>query len=543
MRPPLVKYCIELYEKLKTQGNGFANIWDEVDKYFRSSRKNRSFNELEPYAGKSSDPRIFQSEGAHCWDILTSGLYSYMLPEKSWFFQVQYDGDSAGGINFKKQESENTRILHREIEKTNFREEAHKAIREVGLYGTLAMLMVEGKKEKDPKFSFKTYPIRTILFTRDYFTNELSTVIRKFTLTPEQAKNEFGEENLAPKVQKQIGRVRESQTTTNYIHFVGKSKDLKSYTDSNINTSLEFVSIYIDLDNKYIVESSQGFNEMPYIIAPFMQQDDEAFGRSYATEHLPEIKMLNAMMRTLIFGSEMAAKPPLLVPPNSNFEAMKISPGAMLPKDPGGDEPKFLEIRNNVALNLDLVSYQRNLIRDIFKVSLFKRLTDKKYLTAYQASEIAGEGLDLLAPIVNNLQQMFLRPIIRRAHRMLQDKEVIEVPVDSFKIEYLGKLAFAVKSLENQSAMQILQAAAMTAQFDPDSISVLNGENILRDFSYNTGAPTSWIKTEKEYQNIIAKKREQEAAAQMPQQAKDIGSAVAGLGKNVEPNSVLGALM
>lgn len=542
MQEPLQKYCIELYEKLKTQGKDFACMWDEVDKYFRSSRKNLGWDNVAPKAGKRSNPLVFQAEASYCWDILSSGLYSYMIPEKSWFFQLQYD--SEGSINFKKQESENTRIAHKELEKTNFREEIYKAIREVSLYGNAAMLMKEGKDGSKGLFTFKTYPIRTILFLRDYSTNELNTVIRQFTLTPEQAKVEFGEENLSDKVKKRLGSVKDSQIVTNYIHVVMRSDDVKSYTEGKKTTNLKFSSVYIDIDNKHTVENKSGYNEMPYIIAPFIQQDDEAYGRSYATEYLPEIKMLNSMMRTLMFGSEMAANPPLLVPPQSAYDAMRIAPGVMLPKDPGGDEPKFLEIRNNPALNLELVSYQRQLIRDMFRVSLFKRLTDKKYLTAYQASEIADEGLDMLAPTVNNLQQMLIKPIIRRAHRILKDKGLIDVPSEQeINIEYLGKLAFAVKSLENQSAHQILQAAAMVAQYDQNSVAILNGEKILRDYSYNTGAPTSWIKTEKEYKAVLQAKQEAEQQQQMPQQAKDIGSAVAGLGKNIEPNSILGSIM
>ena len=133
----------------------------------------------------------------------------------------------------------------------------------------------------------------------------------------------------------------------------------------------------------------------------------------------------------------------------------------------------------------------------MFRVTLF-RLTDKKYLTAYQASEIAGEGLDLLAPIVNNLQQMMIRPIIQSAHKILRERDIIEVPEGSeMSIEYLGKLAFAVKSLENQSAVDLLQAAALTAQFAPESIDVINGDQLLSDYIYNTGAPPRWVRKPK----------------------------------------------
>ena len=73
--------------------------------------------------------QIFAAEAAYCWDVFQAGLYSYMIPEKSYFFQVKYD--EHGGRNNKDLENENTRILHYELEKTNFREEIYKAIRDV----------------------------------------------------------------------------------------------------------------------------------------------------------------------------------------------------------------------------------------------------------------------------------------------------------------------------------------------------------------------------------------------------------------------------
>lgn len=538
----LSKYCLDLYENLRTKSNSFSIIWDEVDRYFRPSRKSQTADQFIPEQANRPDGQIFAAEAAYCWDVLSSGLYSYMIPEKSYFFQVKYD--EHGGRNNKELENENTRILHYEIEKTNFREEIYKAIRDVALYGTNSMIM-EQLKEDGRFFTFKAFPIRNIYGLRDYKSNDLTTVIRAFPLTPDQAANEFGVEKLSEKVSNKVGNVRYAQDTNTYIHLVCKSDYLIKYADtSGVKlTKQRYASIYIDVDNKAIVGADGGFDNMPYIIAPFIQQDYEMYGRSYATEYLPEVKMLNSMMRTLIFGSEMASNPPL-IDPSGGYEQFNIKPGIILPVNPGGERPEFLEIRANPALNLDLVSYQRNLLREMFRVTLFKRLTDKKYLTAYQASEIAGEGLDLLAPIVNNLQQMMVRPIIQRAHKILRERGIIEVPEGSeMSIEYLGKLAFAVKSLENQSAVDLLQAAALTAQFAPESIDVINGDQLLSDYIYNTGAPPRWVRKPKEVQRKREERAQAEANARASEDAKNLGNTVANLGKNIEPNSVMGGFM
>ena len=142
-------------------------------------------------------------------------------------------------------------------------------------------MIMEQLKEDGRFFTFKAFPIRNIYGLRDYKSNDLTTVIRAFPLTPDQAATEFGVENLSEKVSNKVGNVRYAQDTNTYIHLVCKSDYLKKYADTSGMklTSQKYSSIYIDVDNKAIVGADGGFDNMPYIIAPFIQQDYEMYGR------------------------------------------------------------------------------------------------------------------------------------------------------------------------------------------------------------------------------------------------------------------------
>jgi hypothetical protein len=467
-----------------------------------------------------------------------------MLPDKSYFFNLKYGLDT-NDTSIKRLERENGNKIHFYLEQTNFREEVYKAIRDCCGYGTSAMFMEFRSDKKPERFIFKTFPISSIFPLRDYKTGELVTVIRNFELSPDEAAKLFGKEKLAMQVRNKVGLPAYINDKSEYLHIV-TSNDLLEYANIDgvkLHQIHKFKSIYIDREHSHIISADGGFEAMPYIVPMYLQLDYSQYGTSDALEFLAETRMFNKILQVSIYGLEMLSNPPLLDPTGS-FKNKQIKPGAILQSMPNMDKPEFLEIKTNANVILELISYQRQVLRQMMKIDLFQRLTDKKYLTAYQASEIAGEGLDMLSPIVNNLQQMLVRPIIEKAHYYLAKSDIIDVPEDKdMTIEYLGKLAFAVKGLENRSAVELVNAAGMVAQFNPEAIDVINWDKLIKDFSYNTGAPTSWILND----NKITEKRnaraQQEAIARTSEDAKNIGSAVANLGKGIDPSSLLGGMM
>ena len=536
MANKLLKYCNTLYDSLTDEARKFSPRWKEFERFYRP------VNSIDGKVNETSNG-VYTAEASYCWGMLANGLYSYMIPDKSYFFSLKYGLED--NTQLRRLESENSKKIHFYLEQTNFREEVYKAIRDCSGYGTSSMFM-EFKREKGlSRFIFKTFPIDSIFPLRDYKTGELTTVIRKFELSPDDAANLFGVDSLAAQVKNKVGLPAYINTKSEYLHIV-TSDEIATYADIDgfkLHPMHKFKSIYIDKSHNHIVSSDGGFETMPYIVPMYLQLDYSQYGTSDALEFLAETRMFNTILRICMYNLEMISNPPLLDPMGS-FENKQVRPGAILTTLPNSDKPEFLKVDANPNAILELISYQRQVLRQMMKVDLFQRLSDKKYLTAYQASEIAGEGLDMLSPIVNNLQQMLLRPIIEKAHHYLVKSELIEKPnIDEMTIEYLGKLAFAVKSLENRSAVELVNAAGMVAQFNPEAIDVINWDKLIKDFSYNTGAPTSWILND----NKITEKRnaraQQEAIARTSEDAKNIGSAVANLGKGIDPNSILGGLM
>jgi hypothetical protein len=78
-------------------------------------------------------------------------------------------------------------------------------------------------------------------------------------------------------------------------------------------TMLPVASVYIDEKEKHVLAEG-GFDEMPYMVSRWSKTVGEVFGRSPAMTALPDIKMLQEIMKTTIKAAQKIVDPPLLVP-------------------------------------------------------------------------------------------------------------------------------------------------------------------------------------------------------------------------------------
>lgn len=140
---------------------------------------------------------------------------------------------------------------------------------------------------------------------------------------------------------------------------------------------------------------------MPYCIARYYKSPGETYGRGPGMTALPDMKVLNEMNKETLIGAQLANRPPVLVADDGALDAFSLVPGSINSGAVSAQGNPLAVPFNTGAqpqLGLEMMDQKRQLINDIFLVTLFQILVQNPNMTATEAMLRAQEKGQLLAP-------------------------------------------------------------------------------------------------------------------------------------------------
>ena len=118
-----------------------------------------------------------------------------------------------------------------------------------------------------------------------------------------------------------------------------------------------------------------------------------------------------------------------------------------------------------------------------------------------------------------------------------------EVPQElvgqEYDIEYISKLALALKILEVQAYSKGMEVVSPLAEVKPDVLDNYETDEIARGIPERLGWPVEWLKDKEERDKIREERAEMEQAMQAAAMATEAAKAAPGISKEVEEGSVL----
>jgi hypothetical protein len=344
----------------------------------------------------------------------------------------------------------------------------------------------------------------------------VDTVFRSFKMPLRQIVQRWGEDSLSQR-QKRSWEKKEFDKEFDILHCVYPREDyVKGKKARNM---LPVASIYLDEKEKHILDEG-GFDEMPYMVSRWAKATGEIFGRSPAMSALPDIKMLQEMMKTTIKAAQKIVDPPLLVPDDGVLGPVRTIPGGLnYYRASSGARITPLLTGGNIPISFEMMEDVRNRIRMTFYLDQLQ-FQGSPQMTATEVIERTERTLRLLGPTLGRLQSEFLGPMIDRIFGVLSRSKRLPPAPESLegaelKIEYVSPLARAQRQSETQGIMRTLELAGPVAQFDPDTIRAIKGVDMLRYIANLNGVPPKLMETD---DNIQAEKQaEAEAMAQQQQ--------------------------
>lgn len=369
------------------------------------------------------------------------------------------------------------------------------------------------------------YPLQEIYFEENY-QGIIDMVHRKFTLTARQAVQQFGKDVLPENIQRASERTPLERYE--FIHRVSPNENIRYVEGEPVPgpDGMPWASLYISISGKKVVRKS-GYHTMPYCIARYYKSPGETYGRGPGMTALPDIKVLNEMNKETLIGAQLANRPPVLVADDGVLDAFSLVPGSINPGGVNGQgNPMAVPFATGAQpnLGLEMMDQKRQLINDIFLVTLFQILVQNPQMTATEAMLRAQEKGQLLAPTMGRIMSEQLGPMIEREVDICARMGLFPDPpqqlIDAgaeFDIDYKSPLIRMQRADEGSGIAQTLQIATSIAQFDQSVLGLFNAGDIMREFADINGMPRSLIKDAEEEAQMKAQQAQQAQMANILQ--------------------------
>ena len=516
----LVTKIISKQESLKSFRTPWENLWQDCAEYVNPNRGD--FSTLRYRGDTNRYEKIFDTTAPLANENLASGLHSFLTsPSQRWFVLKTFDDQLNRELPVKTWLDTVTNILYDRvfnIPETNFNSQAHELYLDLGSFGT-GVMMVQDKP--GAPVSFRTYHLADC-FIQENDAGVVDTLYRKYKRTGRQLIERFGEnvpENVVKISQKDPYR------EFDVIHAVEPSETygmpIKKKTEKN------YKSCYVLVEEKALLEEG-GFDEFPYMVPRWQKVAGEIYGRSPSMTCLPDIKMVNQMMKTVIKAAQKVTDPPLLVPDDGFILPVRTVPGGLnFYRSGTQDRIEPLETKGRPDIGFDLLQNRREHIRAAFHVD-WMQMPDQKNSPQMTATEVVArqeEKMRLMGPMIGRLQVEFLGPLINRVFNIMSRKKMLPLPPSALqgqelKITYTSPLARAQKSSQLMTITRLFESMAPLFQTKPELLDNMNTDETFRFFHHLLDAPAKILNTEEEVEQTRQERQEQMQAMQEAEEAK-----------------------
>lgn len=527
------KILLERYSKLVASRHNWDSHWEEISNYIIPQKDNiYGYNTK----GEEKHNLLFDGTSIHVNELLASALHGLLTNPSVHFFNLTTrDAELDASDDVRNWVQVCVRKIHQVLSDSNFHTEIYEVYLDLGSFGTSTLRVLE-----DPKvlIRFEARPIYES-YIQENNLGIIDTVYRKFKWTAKQILEEFYEEfdeieeggtgplyNIKQKVH--------SDPSCEYeiIHAVFPREEKLTNKDSGIDTPKRFTyaSFYLLVEGAHVLRES-GFNEFPYAVPRWSKISGEVYGRSPGMKALPDIKMLNQVMKTTIRAAQLVIAPPLQVPDDGSRRAINMRPNG-INYYRAGSASRIEPILTNARVDFadQFMEGIRLRIRQAFFIDQLQ-LNEGPQMTATEVIQRTEEKVRLLAPILSRLNSELLSPLVERVFAILLRKgELPEAPSvlsgKKMEVVYSSTIAKAQKTSEADIITRLLSVAAPFIQSDPTMMDNFDGDKIIRYLGLTLEAPNELFRDQKDVGELrearIKQQQEQMQQQQMMEQAETL---------------------
>ena len=467
----LADRIIQRTDELKSQRMNFERLWQEVSELVLPRKADFTVTQMQ---GAGRGRKLFETTAVNAAELLAAGLHGLMTnPAGKWFSLSVAEHKKTLEIAEWLVEAE--QILADEIIRPSagFATNIHEVYLDLAVLGTAGLYV--GWDEKNDSLLFQSRFLGE-LFLEENAAGQIDRIYRVFKMSLEKIIQTWGKTAVSENMLAAYESGRQAQREFEIIHAVFPNDLFEKGAVFQKPVS----SVYILKDERTILFSG-GFEEMPLFVTRWNKACTEVYGRSPAISVLPDIKMLQEMMKETIIAAQLANRPPLLVRDDDQFSPAATVPGGIIRYT--GEAPKTFVSGANSSIGLEIMNEIRQRIRAAFYNDRLIN-TENVQMTATEVLQRAEEKMRLMGPVFGRLQTELLGPMMTRVFGLLVRHGKMVLPSDlkfgDVRVEYVSPLSLSQKHLQAQAVMRTLELAAGLLQIQPEAAAVFNVPEAIR---------------------------------------------------------------
>lgn len=545
-----VQYHRRRADELRKIRNPWESVWSPLAEYIEPTRL-RLNNRDE---GAMSRSKIVDSRGTFALRTLASGMHSGITsPARPWFRLTTFDPDLKDFSPVKTYLATCEQRMREVFQSSNIYSAMHTGYGDLGQFGQSVGLLVEDENE--------TIRMQQLLHGRFWIARDekgrATTLYRTFRWSVARIVKRFGLSKVSTQVKNAWDNGRYDD-----IFDIWHAVEMRVSRNANSKAKwdMPFLSNYWEEGatvDKLLEES--GFEENPIIAPGWEIAGDDHYALSPGMIALSDIKMLQVEQTRKLEAIDKMVRPPMTGP-----TSMKNNPASLLPGSiTYVDDVTGKGYRPAMDVNLRLSELAQDIretgdrIDRAFYADLFLMLSQMEGIQPRNQFEIAErkeEKLLALGPVLENIYNGQLEPVIDRTFAIMNRREMLPPPPEELqgqelKIEYISILAQAQKAVATGAIERGFAFAAQVSAVKPEVLDKIDGDEAIDLYFDYLGVPPSVVvPDEKVQEGRDARAKEMAAAKNAEMMATvapaakagaDAAAVLAGAAQNPSAGSLL----
>jgi len=529
----------ELYarhEAWRSRKSNFNNLFEDVRRYVRPNIPDFFSNNQQE--GQSRVHHIFDSTAVWANDQLAGGLQGNMFPaDERWFEFGMVDRPTTElSFDSRKVIQQWADEIYFELYKpvTNFVGGTNECFLDLGAFGT--GVVFHGFDDKTQSMFFRAIPLSQCVLQENNV-GVIDALDRDWWWSKRQIIAEFGEENLPT----EILESKHASAKWNVVHSTFPRTERDPNLADKFNkpwASVHWLRAGENGKSKNLgVLRESGFDYFPYLVPRWTKLTGELYGRSPAMNGMPDIKILNLMMKEFISAAQLNIRPPIITEDDSLLPPVDYAPASILKMTPGTQAPTLLQSTGNFPITLEVMDQKRTAIARMFLIDFLMRPEKKERQTQLEIMDVREEMFRQIGPTIARLEREYAMPAVQNTWFELNKRGRLssatpELMESRVKLAFTSQAAKAQLGVKAGNIQRFIGDITPLMNIQPDIMQIVDFDEMASALAEYRNVPLRVIKSpaKLEQERSAAAQNEQNAvqAEQHPQVAgaiKDIAQA------------------
>ena len=335
MADPIGIRLMQDHELLRTRRSSYDNYMSDIKEFVRPASPDfYGSGQIQPVR---TNVKCFDSTAMWAAEQLAAGYAGFLVPANDRWADLILDEDRHASYEEAIWLDNVSDLLFREWGDplVRFNSAMQEGFNEVASFGT--DIIYQDVHPVTQKLYFKAFPIADC-WLRENYLGQIDTVHRSTIFTTRQLYQQF-DHSVLNGIERISKDKEKNYNTYEVIHVVCPADD---ELVSKMRVKKPWASFYILRESRDVIRSG-GYDFFPYHVGREKVVAGHVYGQSCAFTMLPAIKMLNAMMRTVIKAGNKMIDPPVMAPSDGFVVPLRSDPGAIWWYDASSMNPEAVK--------------------------------------------------------------------------------------------------------------------------------------------------------------------------------------------------------